>query len=509
VTRAASRGSYIGAPEAWAKRIKMLSGLFLVLLAAGARPCQAAPGRQSDAVRAAVVKVYTTYQVPQYLDPWAPGWVYSGTGSGCIIEGRRILTNAHMVGNATLIQVRRYGQAERHTARVQFVSHEADLAVLSVDAPAFFDGVTPLKLGPLPPLQQEVSALGFPQGGDSLSITRGVLSRIEHIEYVHSTQSLLGGQIDAALNPGNSGGPVVVDGQIVGIAMQVVFLSQNIAYMVPAPVIAHFLADVADGRYDGFPNVGLRYEKMENEDMRRRYGVPSGKTGVLVLGANPGSGAAQLLHPGDVLLSISGHAVANDGTVEFRPQERTSFSYFAETAQLGQSIPIEILRGGKVSAIVLPLNRPLGASRLVAPPQYDVRPDYFLYGGLLFEPLTYDYLRARNFSSHDLMALTAKAPRFEGEEVLVLVRTLASEANEGYHDLTDGVVTAVDGTKPRDLPDFVRLVETGQSPFVTITFDEGQQIVLERERARVAGPDIMKLYGIQRDRQLPEATANP
>jgi S1-C subfamily serine protease len=485
----------------------MMVGLVIALFVAGPRPCAAAPARETEEVRAAVVKVYTTYQVPLYLDPWAPGWVYSGTGSGCIIDGHRILTNAHMVGNATLIQVRRYGQAERHTARVQFVSHEADLALLTVESPGFFEGVKPLTLAPLPPLQQEVSAFGFPEGGDSLSITRGVLSRIEHIDYVHSVQNLLGGQIDAALNPGNSGGPVLVSGHIVGIAMQVIMLSQNIAYMVPSPVIERFLADVADGRYDGIPRLGIRHEKMENADLRRRYGLPADKTGVLILGTRPGFASAGLLRTGDVLLSIAGHPIANDSTIEFRPQERTSLSYFVESLQIGQTVTVEILREGQVSSLVVPLNQPAGRGNLVAPPRYDQRPSYFLYGGLLFEPLTFDYLRARNFGSHELMALAAKTPSAEGEEVVVLVRVLASEVSEGYHDLTDGVITAVDGTKPHNLADFVRLVEDGTQPFVTITYDDGQQIVLERARARAAGPEILRLYQIQSDRHLPASSA--
>jgi hypothetical protein len=289
--------------------------------------------------------------------------------------------------------------------------------------------------------------------------------------------------------------------------MQVIFLSQNIAYMVPTPVIEHFLADVADGRYDGYPSLGIRHEKMENADLRRGHGVPEDKTGVLVLGTRPGHAAAELLRVDDVLLSVAGRPVANDGTIEFRPQERTSFSYFVENLQIGQAIPVEVLRDGKVSSLVVPLNRSLGSGTLVAPPQYDRRPSYFLYGGLLFEPLTYDYLRARNFGSHELMALAAKTPSFDGEEVVVLVRVLASEANEGYHELSDGVVTAVDGTKPRNLADFVRLVEGGTLPFATITYDDGQQIVMDRAKARAAGPGIMRLYQIQSDRALPEAAA--
>ncbi len=494
---------------AWHRRLgQVVVQVSLMCLWLGAA-AQADPGREAESVRAAVVKIFTTYQVPLVLDPWSPGWVYSGSGSGCIIEGNRILTNAHVVGNATLIQVRRYGQAERHTAHVQYVTHVGDLALLTVDEPAFFEGVRPLPVGPLPPLQQEVSALGYPEGGDSLSITRGVLSRIEHINYVHSFQTLLGGQIDAALNPGNSGGPVVVDGAIVGIAMQIVPASQNIAYMVPTPVIKHFLQDAADGHVDGFPQIGVLTEKMENVDMRRRYGVPADRSGLLVTATPPGCAAADEIKPEDVLLSVDGHAVANDGTIEFRPQERTSYAYSIESRQIGESVPVEVLRDGKLLSKVIRLNRPLGSGVLVPPLQYDKRPSFYVFGGLVFQTLTTDYLAARNYGPHDLVALTAQAPKFEGEEVVLLSRVLSGEVNEGYHDLYDCVVKAVDGVKPRNLADFVRLVETGTAPFLTITYDQDQKLVLDRAKARAAREAIMQRYSLSEDRNPPAQPAKP
>ena len=78
---------------------------------------------------------------------------------------------------------------------------------------------------------------GFPIGGERLSITEGVVSRIEMFSYAHSQRCLLGVQIDAAINDGNSGGPVLRGGQLAGIAFQALESGENIGYAIPVPVI--------------------------------------------------------------------------------------------------------------------------------------------------------------------------------------------------------------------------------------------------------------------------------
>ncbi|MFA5562809.1 MAG: serine protease, partial [Candidatus Caldatribacteriota bacterium] len=191
----------------------------------------------SEDVREAIVKVYTVSNSPDYYNPWSMQGPRASSGSGCMIEGNLILTNAHVVGNQTFLQVRKYGDTQRFTARVVAVSHLTDLALLTVDDEQFFEGEPALSLGELPETQQEVLVYGFPMGGDMLSITKGVISRIEHQPYVHSSSVFLAGQIDAAINPGNSGGPVLVEDKIVGVVMAGIPSAQNIGYMVPVPVI--------------------------------------------------------------------------------------------------------------------------------------------------------------------------------------------------------------------------------------------------------------------------------
>ena len=131
------------------------------------------------------------------------------TGSGAIIgckDGQRyILTNAHVVANETFLEVQRYGERKRFIATVHAVSHQADLALLKVEDKSFFGDVTPLEFGELPHVEQEIVVYGYPMGGNTLSATIGVVSRIEHHLYAHSGESFLAIQVDAAVNPGNSG----------------------------------------------------------------------------------------------------------------------------------------------------------------------------------------------------------------------------------------------------------------------------------------------------------------
>ena len=378
--------------------------------------------------RDAVVKVFATRLLSQNGAPWRPGYPSAVSGSGFVIEGRRILTNAHVVRDATFVQVRRHGDAERATARVLHVSHEADLALLTVDKAGFFEGITPLEIGGLPGLREEVVVVGFPVGGDTLSITRGVVSRIEHQTYAHSHLSLLAGQIDSAVNAGNSGGPVLGNGRVVGVAMQGNTTADNIAYMVPGPVVKRFLTDVADGRYDGVPATGLRWQRLEAADLRRLYGLPASGGGVLVLQTAIGSAAARAFQVGDVLLAIDGHAIGPDGTVEFRKNERTRFELLIQQRQVNDHVSVDLFRDGETHEVDLVLDHSLENEQLVPGPAV-AQQSYFIFGGLAFCPLTASYLKAwrewqRNAPRH-LVSQLSRFPSFEGEQK---VRPLRADA---------------------------------------------------------------------------------
>jgi S1-C subfamily serine protease len=129
-----------------------------------------------------VVKVYTVHSALSPQMPWTAKAQEESTGSGFSIEhnGERcILTNAHVVSDATYVEVRKAGDARKYVATRRKVSHECDLATLTVEDPAFWRETTPLAFGAVPCLQDEVSVVGYPEGGEGVSVTVGVVSRIE------------------------------------------------------------------------------------------------------------------------------------------------------------------------------------------------------------------------------------------------------------------------------------------------------------------------------------------
>ena len=453
----------------------------------------------------AILKIYSTQLASNYGTPWKAGTPRSVSGSGFVIPGRRILTNAHVVSDATFIQVRRYGDPERVPARVLHVSNEADLALLTVDVPGFFDAILPLDLGGLPELRQEILVLGFPVGGDTLSVTRGVVSRIESQPYVHGDVELLAGQIDSAVNPGNSGGPVLGDGKVVGVVMQVSKEADKIAHMVPTPVVEHFLADVADGRRDGVPEAAFRWQRLEAVDLRRKYALPPDEAGVLVLETIARSAAASVLQSGDILLSVDGKRIGTDGTIELRPRERTAFTYLLQRRQIGEAVAVEVLREGRKVRAELRLDRRLGADTLVRGPLYGEHPRFFVYGGLAFCPVTVNYAKAWgddwwNRAPRHLTALLGRPVRFEGEEAVVVCSILQAELNSGYEEVAEALVVKADGEAVRNLRHLIAIVESRDSGLLVLETQDGKQVVLDRERARREGPGILARYQVPRDR---------
>ena len=475
-----------------------------------------APAREQD-VREAIVKIYTVRNRPNYYHPWSSHGPAQSTGSGCIVSDNRILTNGHVVSDQTFLQIRRNGDARRYEARLLAVSHEADLALLTVDDPAFFAGIEPLEFGGLPNTQEEVLVYGFPLGGDTLSITKGVLSRIEHQTYAHSSCQLLAGQIDAAINPGNSGGPVVVDDRVVGVVMQTISNAENIGYMVPMPVVEHFLADIGDGRYENFPSLGVLLQDMENPTLRAKYRMGSEQSGVLITRILPGSPSEGILEAGDVLLEVDGEPVANDGTIAFRHRQRTQVSYLVQRRQVDEPLDLRILRDGETRPATVVLDRPLTEDWLVPMEQYDTLPSYFIYGGVVFCPLTRNLLREwgnnwYNSAPKEFVALLGRNYREpDRDEVVIVLKVLAADANQGYHDLSHWTVERVNGQTVRNLAHLAALVEDEAStgPYVEFIGESGQQLVLDRKQVAAENSRILELYRIGSDRSPDLALAAP
>jgi len=480
---------------------RIITGFFLTLILLG--QFSQTDARKSE-LKDAVVKIFTVYNEYDYYRPWQMKGKQSKTGSGCIISGNRILTNAHVVADQTFIQVKRAGQPDKFVAKVAYVGHDCDLAILTVPDKAFFENTRPVSIGELPRMQDKVSVYGFPQGGTKIAITQGVVSRVEHQNYSHSRAGLLCCQIDAPINSGSSGGPVISGGKIAGISFQS-SSGENIGYMVPAPVVKHFLADIEDGTFDGFPSLVLSWQTMENPDIRKRFNMPADESGVLVTRLFPHSPAQGHLEKDDIILSINDKPIANDGTIEFRPDERTHFSYAYQQQLMGETARLTVLRNGQKQNLSFPLTWPSNRSYLVPGPFYDTPPRYFIFGGFVFSPMTFNFLKSwgnRWFNSapKQFMGYVFSEPDTTDREVLVLSQILSDESNVGYDDFHLRIITAVNNEPVHFLEDLIQKVDTASTEFIEFKAENGDRIVISRKEALDTKARIFSRYRIVFDR---------
>ncbi len=447
-----------------------------------------------DKTKEAIVKIYTVHKGYNYLEPWNTS-IYRSSGSGSIINGNRILTNAHVVANSTFIEVKHFGETKRYIAKVLAVSHQADLALLSVKDDEFFKDITPLKIDSLPQMRQKISIYGFPAGGTALSISDGIVSRIEHFRYKHSGEIFLAIQVDAAINPGNSGGPAISNGKIVGIVMQNIPRAQNIGYLVPTTMINHFLEDIKDGKNDGFASLGIVTQDLENSAIQKLYGISGKETGQLVTYITYNE-RGHGLKVGDIITAIDGHNIENDGTVMFRKDEFTRFKYYIDRHQMGENVKLDIIRDTKKMKVSIKLNNIINQLLLVKILQYDTMPSYYIYGGYLFSPLTDNLLSQSSGIPMRLKLFARQWPSKQRQEVVALIKVLADESNRGNHHMRFWPVDKVDGVKISSFKQFVNLIQSSKNRFITLEDDDGYQIVIDTNASKTNEKALLKRYNI-------------
>ena len=486
-----------------------------------------APGVENS-----VVKIFATVRYPDPYKPWSKQSPREIGGSGAVIVGRRILTNAHVVLYASQIQVQANQAGDKLPATVEAVAPGIDLAVLKLDDEAFFDAHPPLALAKtLPEIKDAVLVYGYPQGGSSLSITKGIVSRIEFAPY-NPPVSGLRIQIDAAINPGNSGGPAVAGDTMLGLAFsRLQGGAENIGYIIPGEEIELFLADVADGRYDGKPSLRDEFQTLENPALRAFLKLEKGVSGMVVHEPytlfkpegkkDEGKEAkdaknedpedpADALKEWDVITKVGDVPVDDQGMVKAGPSLRVSFLYLVQKQARDGKLAVTVARHGKEKA--LSLSVPTEYPTLI--PDVDGGyPSYFVYGPLVFEDVNARFIAGLTSSNANsnyfgrlayggspLLTRLGDQPHFEGERLVAVSSPFfPSKLAKGYDSAFGQVVEAVNGQRIKNLAHLVETLHDLRDPFVTFEFQgrAGEVLVFPRAEMAAATEDILTDNGVR------------
>ena len=474
------------------------SALFFVISLFICLPASAQIG--SSKLYRSVLRIEVATQTPDYETPWNSGRFGGGIGTGFLIGKNQILTNAHVVSNHQRILVTVHGSPEKYPAKVEFIAHDCDLALLSLEDFSDFEDFPVFSIGEIPALESQVTVIGYPVGGERLSVTKGIVSRIDFQPYSHSrADSHLVVQIDAAINPGNSGGPVLQDGKVVGVAFQGLRQADNTGYIIPTPVVNRFLKDIKDGTYDEYAELGINEFPLHNPAMRKALGLPNNGEGVLITNVIPTSSVDGILETGDILLSLDGNPVDSAGQV-LVDGEKVNLNEIVERKYSGDTVAIRFLRDGSWNDVEVTL-KPLHPSRMYAV-QYEKKPRFVVFAGLVFQPLDTNLFATSKFRDVTVRRLysdyVSKGIFQEKKDIVILTQIESDPVTSRIDDFTGLAVKKANGLPVTDLAQLHDLLYAENPPefHVIELYGANRPIIIPSAEVEAANQRVQTNYGI-------------
>ncbi len=479
-------------------RLRTLSILAATLI------CSPAPAQLADDLEDSVVRLTTQIRFTNPVRPWTRANPMQGLGTGVHIGGGRILTSAHLVLYATEIEILSRGGRDRTEAIVRHVDPESDLAILEAKDSDLLQKLPVMPIADNDPKTLEnVSVYGFPVGGDQLSVTQGVISRIEiaNLGFGNFGKIL---QVSAAINPGNSGGPGVVSGKLVGLVFSRLEQAENTGYLISSDEIRQFLEDIKDGNVDGKLGMELRsnFQSLENETMRKMLKVPMDSHGIL-LAPDGDTKLRGGLQPYDILTHVGNFKIDDEGTGRLESGMRVPVFYLAHLAVKDGMIPMKVLRDGNSITIEYPAVR--SRDLLIQPLRGEDIP-YFIHGSLIFEPLVHDATAI--FTRFNPALLARNSPwivrgedlkAFPDEELVVVAAPMFQHRSmKGYQEVLGQVVKSVNGTPIKNFAHMLEVLRTAKDPYLKIEFSESlsQVLVIDQKQIESITESILEDNGI-------------
>lgn len=309
-------------------------------------------------VSPSVVQIFVTgYPPPDEEDrsTTAEPQLERSSGSGVVVDGDGyIVTNAHVVENATRVEVelpiegspgrsiiKRRGRTVG--ARVVAIDHETDIAVLKVDA----QGLRALQFGDSDELRsgQIVLAFGSPLGLES-SVSMGVVSAVAR--QLTPDDPMIYIQTDATINPGNSGGALVdTAGRLVGVNTLIYSQSggsEGIGFAAPSNIVRNVFTQIRKNGRVRRGEIGVNSQTI-TPLMAEALGLTF-DAGVILADVTPGGPAEKAgLEPGDIVLTLDGKPMENG----------RQFRINVYTRGVGEQVTLEIRRGERTRTVKVPV----------------------------------------------------------------------------------------------------------------------------------------------------------
>lgn len=485
-------------------KIKNLSYLFCFLFALVTNSIQAQeenPKSFKQVFGSVVLIKNESFITESASKPWMKESFTTGLGSGLVISPTEILTNAHVVIDSKFLTVRIYNKLKPYVAKVKYIGIDCDLAIIEVDDPEFSRDTTIFPFSDaIPVLGSDLLILGYPNGTENLTVEKGSILSFEKMRYSFTGldfRSVL--KAKASIYPGNSGGPAIQGNKVVGLVFQISQIERDITYLIPTPVINHFLQDVKDGKYDGFPNLGFNFQTGYSNSLKNYYKVPPETQGILINAIYPQSSFYEYLREKDFIFRIDDYPLNNEG--ELVSDKPLSMIDYLENKFIGDSVTIYFYRNGE---------KYKASSKLKKTDSLDLYRDesssYFVNAGLVFQPVSRAFFSNQEIASLDSSSkyhysyyIQDKLYRFNDRDI-VLGYIFDDPENLRYKDYRLKIVETINGYTAKDLSDFSRLWKKFDKQAIQIKFRGiDLPIILTPKNVDKINIRIKKRYGVDHE----------
>jgi len=431
-----------------------------------------------------VVRVNATRQGYNFYQPWQKLTPDSRRGLGAVLAGNRVLVTGEMVANATYIELEKADTGEKATARVVAVDYEANIALLAPadEKSVFLNDMNPLELDTSVKPGDKIDVWQIEDNGTPVSTSISV-AKVETATSFLDVATFL---VYEATGPiqyrsGSFTVPVVRDGKLVGLLLNYT-PKELVSNVLAGPIIKHFLDDLGDGEYDGFPSLGISISQALDEQFRKYLKLGKDDGGIYVSSVVTGSSADEAgLKEGDVILEIAGKAIDARGNYDDPVYGKLALGHLVRgNVKVGDKLPVKILRDGERKDVAVELTRRRPEDQLIQPYMIDRGPKFLIEGGLVFQELTKDYLKlygndwATRAPIKFLRAL-ASPDELEAqglEKIVFLSRVVPTPATVGYERVANIRVTRVNGVDIKKIADLDAAFEHPVEGYHRIEFDE-------------------------------------
>jgi len=475
------------------------------------RPAPAPTQSQPVIQTSALLKVNVTYQSHSLRIPWQKEGAGGRRGLGVVLEGNRILVTGQMVADATYIELELPESGQKIPAKVIAVDYEANLALLAPNSPAreatFFAGLRPMQVDTSTRIGDTLVVWQTGRVGE-LIVTPVRVSKVMNQGYVVENASFIVYEAQGIIrSEANSFTlPVAKGGKLAGLLLR--YDSKNqIATLLPAPIIEHFLKDVADGKYDGFPSLGIEFQITLDEQFRDYLGMKPDQPGVFISNVTKGASADQAgVKKGDIMMSINGASIDSRGDYQDPHFGALSVSHIVRgKAYVGDEVEMKVMREGKELTLKGKLTRKQPEDYLVLPYQFDQGPKYLLNGGLLFQELTRPYLNS--FGNEQQGGPILRLARIAGspdeyekkgkKKIVFLSAVLPTTSTQGYERLSGQVVDEINGVNITKIEDVAEAFKKPQDGLHVVKLDQFP-FILHLDALKVEQDNLQLMNGMFR-----------